>query len=53
MFLTPPDAISQTLLAIPIYVLYESGLLLARVLLADRLKEEAGDAETGEDAANQ
>jgi sec-independent protein translocase protein TatC len=40
MFLTPPDAISQTLLAIPIYILYESGLLLARFLLADRLKED-------------
>ncbi|HEX9877605.1 MAG TPA: twin-arginine translocase subunit TatC [Gammaproteobacteria bacterium] len=32
MFLTPPDAISQTLLAVPIYLLYESGLLLCRVL---------------------
>jgi sec-independent protein translocase protein TatC len=32
MFLTPPDAISQTLLAVPIYLLYESGLLLSRVL---------------------
>ena len=41
MFLTPPDAISQTLLAVPIYVLYESGLILARILLRDRLKEQA------------
>jgi sec-independent protein translocase protein TatC len=32
MFLTPPDAISQTLLAVPVYLLYESGLILARVL---------------------
>lgn len=45
MFLTPPDAISQTLLAVPVYILYESGLLLARILLTDRLKEE----EPGED----
>jgi sec-independent protein translocase protein TatC len=29
MFLTPPDAISQTLLAIPVYVLYELGILLS------------------------
>ena len=31
MFLTPPDAISQTLLAIPVYLLYEVGLLMARL----------------------
>ena len=32
MLLTPPDAISQTLLAVPVYLLYESGLFLAKVL---------------------
>jgi len=36
MFLTPPDAISQTLLAVPIYILYESGLVLCRVLGVER-----------------
>lgn len=36
MLLTPPDMWSQTLLAIPIYLLYEGGLLLARVLLRSR-----------------
>jgi len=30
MFLTPPDAISQTLLAIPMWLLFELGLLAAR-----------------------
>ena len=30
MFLTPPDAISQTLLAIPIWVLFEIGLLFSK-----------------------
>ncbi|MCK4492776.1 MAG: twin-arginine translocase subunit TatC [Methylococcales bacterium] len=30
MFLTPPDAISQTLLAIPIWVLFEVGLLFSK-----------------------
>jgi len=35
MFLTPPDAISQTMLAIPVYLLYESGLLLCRVLASE------------------
>ena len=32
MLLTPPDAISQTLLAVPVYLLYEAGLILAKVL---------------------
>jgi sec-independent protein translocase protein TatC len=32
MFLTPPDVISQTLLAIPMYLLYEAGIMMARVL---------------------
>lgn len=31
-FLTPPDPISQTLMALPMYLLYEGGLLLAQVL---------------------
>lgn len=30
MLLTPPDLISQTLLAIPVYLLYESGIWAAR-----------------------
>ncbi len=31
MFLTPPDVISQTLLAVPVYLLYECGILMSRV----------------------
>lgn len=31
MFLTPPDAISQTLLAIPVWILFELGLLFSRL----------------------
>ena len=31
MFLTPPDIISQTLLAIPVYLLYELGILMSRI----------------------
>ncbi len=31
MFLTPPDAISQTLLAVPIWMLFEVGLLFSRL----------------------
>lgn len=48
MFLTPPDAISQTLLAVPVYLLYESGLFLARVMLRDRLRKEDDEAESDE-----
>lgn len=31
MLLTPPDIISQTVLAIPVYLLYELGILMSRV----------------------
>jgi len=34
MFLTPPDAISQTLLAVPIWLLFESGLLFSRFFVS-------------------
>ncbi|HEY2274132.1 MAG TPA: twin-arginine translocase subunit TatC [Steroidobacteraceae bacterium] len=40
--LTPPDAISQCSLAIPMYLLYEGGLLMARVLSRAH-SAEAGD----------
>jgi len=33
MFLTPPDIISQTLLAVPVYVLYETGILMSRLVV--------------------
>jgi sec-independent protein translocase protein TatC len=32
MFLTPPDAISQTMLAVPMWMLFEIGLLFAKML---------------------
>jgi sec-independent protein translocase protein TatC len=31
-FLTPPDAVSQSLLAVPMYLLFEGGLIMARIL---------------------
>ncbi|HEX7197911.1 MAG TPA: twin-arginine translocase subunit TatC, partial [Dongiaceae bacterium] len=34
--LTPPDAISQCSLAIPMYLLYEGGILMARILVRGR-----------------
>jgi sec-independent protein translocase protein TatC len=35
-FLTPPDAISQCSLAIPMYLLYEGGIVMARILARER-----------------
>ncbi|MDX1518029.1 MAG: twin-arginine translocase subunit TatC [Woeseiaceae bacterium] len=36
MFLTPPDVISQTLLAVPVYLLYELGIVMSRVFTSRR-----------------
>lgn len=43
MLLTPPDVISQTLLAVPVYFLYELGIMFAKIFA---LKEQ----DTGEEA---
>lgn len=40
-FLTPPDAISQSFMAVPMYLLYEVGILMSRVLLKKRDAERA------------
>lgn len=42
MVLTPPDVISQSLLAIPMYLLYEVGLLFGR-LVRKRRNEKAAE----------
>jgi sec-independent protein translocase protein TatC len=31
MLLTPPDIISQTLLAVPVYLLFEAGIIMSRI----------------------
>ncbi len=46
MLITPPDMISQTLLALPVLVLYELGIFMARVMV--RRTQEASAA-SGED----
>ena len=38
-FLTPPDAVSQCFMAVPMYVLYEAGIIMSRVLLKQRLAD--------------
>ncbi|WJW75649.1 twin-arginine translocase subunit TatC [Thiohalobacter sp. IOR34] len=47
MLLTPPDIISQTLLAVPMWLLYELGIFVSRSFLARRAREAAPE-ETGE-----
>jgi sec-independent protein translocase protein TatC len=43
MVLTPPDVISQTLLALPMWLLFEAGVVMSRILLPHR-KTRAADA---------
>jgi sec-independent protein translocase protein TatC len=44
MLLTPPDVISQTLLALPMWLLFEVGLVMSRFLIKDR-ESQAGEAQ--------
>ena len=47
-FLTPPDAISQIIMAVPMYLLYEGGLVMARVM--QKMRREAAEAAEKEEA---
>ena len=51
MFLTPPDIISQTLLAMPMWILFEVGLVFARIVARRRRDrdEEYEDDDDGVD----
>jgi sec-independent protein translocase protein TatC len=44
MILTPPDVISQTLLAVPMWLLFELGIIFSRILVTEK------PTETGEEA---
>jgi len=46
MFLTPPDVISQTLLAVPVYVLYELGIVMSKIFA---IREEDTEEDTAGD----
>ena len=37
--LTPPDVFSQTLLAVPMYLLYEAGMIMARIMLPEKMRQ--------------
>ncbi|MBT2775016.1 twin-arginine translocase subunit TatC [Halomonas sp. ISL-60] len=43
MLLTPPDVISQSLLAIPMYLLYEVGLLFGRLVRKRKQEQETAE----------
>lgn len=50
MLLTPPDIISQTLLALPMWILFEAGLFFSRMIIRKRKEAEAAeDREEDED----
>lgn len=48
MLLTPPDVISQVLLALPVWLLFEAGLIASRIIFKDR-ELEADEAEDFDD----
>lgn len=54
MLLTPPDMISQTLLAVPMWLLFEAGILFSRFFVpaADDLDEDAPDVSEDLSAAS-
>ena len=49
MLLTPPDVISQVLLALPMWVLFEAGLIASAILFKDKLREDEQYADDEDD----
>lgn len=47
--ITPPDAVSQCVMAIPMYALYEGGILMARILSRSRPPTVEKDTEKDQD----
>jgi sec-independent protein translocase protein TatC len=45
-FLTPPDALSQTAMAVPMWLLYEVGIILSRLLLRERLAQQRSEEQS-------
>ena len=45
--LTPPDAVSQCIMAVPMYLLYEGGMLMARILMKMRLEHQKQEQADG------
>jgi sec-independent protein translocase protein TatC len=49
-FLTPPDPVSQTAMAVPMYILYEGGLLMAKLVAKSR-RERLGSEDRDQEQA--
>jgi sec-independent protein translocase protein TatC len=49
MVLTPPDVISQTLLALPMWILFEIGVFFSRILVKGKGQDEELDEDGDED----
>jgi sec-independent protein translocase protein TatC len=45
MILTPPDVISQTLLAVPMWLLFEVGIIFSRILIKEKDPQDETDAD--------
>jgi sec-independent protein translocase protein TatC len=54
MLLTPPDIISQVMLALPMWVLFEAGIFFAKIMFKERLEARAREeAELDEDLSEE
>ena len=48
MVLTPPDVVSQTLLAIPMWILFEIGIIMSRILVPEqKTDDESEESDAG------
>ena len=45
-FLTPPDALSQTAMAMPMWLLYEIGIVMSRILLREKLAQQRAEEQS-------
>ena len=52
MLLTPPDVISQTLLALPMWILFELGLIFSRMYTPEQRENNIGDADDDTQASH-
>jgi sec-independent protein translocase protein TatC len=53
MLLTPPDIISQVLLAVPIWILFEAGLIVSTIMFKDRNLDSTDDDEELDEAESE
>ena len=51
MILTPPDVISQTLLALPMWLLFEIGIIFSRILITEKTDDTDEDTDQETDQA--